>query len=130
MEIFLPVKLKFKVKIKISIFNYEMMIVSRAKNNPKLIFSYINSQKQIKDSIQSLESSGTLTTNRLEITNILNNQFYKVFSTPKANATYPNLLIKAPPCDIDPEVLFSRESVKKELDKLNCQAVTVYIPIF
>jgi len=47
------------------------------------------------------------------------NQFYKVFSIPKANATYPNLTIKAPPCDIDPVVLFSRGSVKKELGKLN-----------
>ncbi len=56
--------------------------------------------------------------NRLEITNILNNQFYKVFSIPKAN-TYPNLPIKVPPCDIDPVVLLSRGSVKKELEKLN-----------
>ncbi len=109
-----------KAKIKSSIFNYEMSLVAEAKKNPKLIFSYINSQKKIKDSIESLvDSSGKISTNRMEISNILNNQFYKVFSSPNTNDTYPNLPIKAPQCDIDPEALFSSESVKRELEKLN-----------
>ena len=97
-----------------------MALVIKAKTNPKLIYSYINSQKKIKDSIQSLENdSGILITDRLGITNLLNNQFHKVFSTPIKDAIFPNLTINAPPCDIIPEVVFSCEAVKKILNKLN-----------
>ena len=60
-------------------------IVAKSKMNPKLLNSYINQNKKCKESIRVLRSpSGDLRTDKIEIVNLLNEQFFSAFSIPEA----------------------------------------------
>jgi len=54
--------------------------VKKAAKNPKLLYSYMNSQKKVKDNIKALKNStGEITQNQKEIADILNKNFQDVF---------------------------------------------------
>ena len=54
--------------------------MEKAKLNPKLVYKYLNSQQQIKDSIKAIrKSNGEITQVPLEIANELNSCFQDVF---------------------------------------------------
>ena len=60
--------------------DFEFELVKKAAKNPKLLYSYMNSQKTVKDSIKALKnSSGEITQNQKEIADILNKNFQDVF---------------------------------------------------
>ncbi|RNA14415.1 RNA-directed DNA polymerase from mobile element jockey-like, partial [Brachionus plicatilis] len=66
--------------VKEAIRAYELVIISKAKDNPKLLFAYINNRQQTKESIRSIKSeNGENVTDRKEIASILNRQFKSVF---------------------------------------------------
>ena len=66
--------------VKEAIKSYELVIISKAKDNPKLLYAYINSRQQTKESIRSIKSkNGEIVTDRKEIASILNRQFKSVF---------------------------------------------------
>ena len=72
---------KVKKLIAEAIKNYEMSIISKCKSNPKLLYCHINRQKKCKIQIRALEDlTGKLTSNGVEMANILNQQFFSVFS--------------------------------------------------
>ena len=53
----------------------------RAKKDPKLIYSYINSKNLVKNDITTIrDQSDTLTENKTEIANIINDHFKSVFT--------------------------------------------------
>ena len=75
-------KLKKLVKnqIKRSVREYEFSIASKAKENPKLVYEYFNSKKQIKSDIRALtDKLGKRREETKDIAEILNQQFKSVF---------------------------------------------------
>ncbi len=59
---------------------YELVIISKAKNDPKLLYAYINNRQQTKESIRSIRAeNGYNVTDRKKIASILNRQFKSVF---------------------------------------------------
>jgi hypothetical protein len=90
-----------------------------SKRHPKLIYSYINSQRSSYSQICSLvDSSGATITEKLTIVNTLNSQFSSVFS-PTNHTSFPvmhprNRTI----CQVDIES-FSTNKVKQILRKIN-----------
>jgi hypothetical protein len=70
-----------KLKVKQTRSNYEKEVIMLSKSDPKRLYSYINSQMKSRDKISSiLDSDGSLTTDKLKIVNIFNNQFQQAFS--------------------------------------------------
>ena len=60
--------------------DFEKSIASNAKKNPKMVYSYVNSKKVVKDNIRALiDENGVRTEDPSEITKILNKQFESVF---------------------------------------------------
>ena len=73
---------KVKKLIAEAIQKYEMSIISRCKTNPKLLYSHINKQKNCRVQIRALENdNGCLISDGTEMANILNKQFFSVFSS-------------------------------------------------
>ena len=69
---------------------YEQNLVEKAKQNPKVLYKYLNSQQAVKESIKALKkSNGELTQDPKEIANLLNKCFQDVFVTEKDGDTPP-----------------------------------------
>ena len=67
-------------QIKIARRNFEKSIILQCKTNPKSIYKYIKKNEPIKDYIRAImTSSNELISNRVEISNVLNNKFQSVF---------------------------------------------------
>ena len=67
-------------QIKNTVRDYEENIAKNAKNNPKMVYSYMNSKKAIKDNIRALnDEAGKRVEDPDEIVKILNKQFKSVF---------------------------------------------------
>ena len=63
---------------------YEQNLVEKAKQNPKVLYKYLNSQQAVKESIKALKkSNGELTQDPKEIANLLNKCFQDVLSLRK-----------------------------------------------
>ena len=73
-------KLNFMVRSALR--NYERMIISKGKKDPKLIYSYINDKLKVSNSIKTLKiSEGTTNSDENLIAEDLNDFFNSVFST-------------------------------------------------
>ncbi|XP_065679733.1 uncharacterized protein LOC136094081 [Hydra vulgaris] len=75
-------ELSKRVSFEISIARrkYELMIVDKAKKNPKLLYRYMNSQQYVKDSIKALrQPNGEITQDSEKIADLLNINFQNVF---------------------------------------------------
>jgi hypothetical protein len=108
-----------KKEIKQSRQNYEYSIAVESKKNPKILYSYINNQCNIKDSIRSLEVNGKTITNNAEICEILNEQFYKVFNKPQPNEEIPPIPSRSEvECDLDSSEL-NPEKIEEALRQLD-----------
>ena len=109
-----------KNKIYSTILSYEKVIVSNCKSNPKLLYSYINNQKKVSDSIRSLvDNDGIPLNNKSDIAECLNNQFCKVFSSPSPRSNFPRLSkLTETICSLDLSI-FTPNAVLKELLKLD-----------
>jgi len=69
-----------KMEIKKARIEFEKNLVEKAKTNPKLLFKYLNSQQNVKDSIKALkDANGEITHQPIEIANLLNKSFQDVF---------------------------------------------------
>ena len=67
-------------EVKNGVKDFEKNIAINAKKYPKMVYSYINSKKVIKDSIRALyDEEGKRVEDPGKIVNILNNQFKSVF---------------------------------------------------
>ena len=67
-------------EVKEAVKDYEKNIASNAKKNPKMVYSYVNSKKVVKENIRALiDENGMRTESPSEITRILNKQFDSVF---------------------------------------------------
>ena len=65
-------------------------LANNAKNNPKMVYSYINSKKTVKDNIRALnDETGKRVEDPGENVKILNNQFKSVFE--KDNGEIPDV---------------------------------------
>nr|XP_047124213.1 uncharacterized protein LOC124806948 [Hydra vulgaris] len=69
-----------KSEVKRSRINYEQDLIKKAKQNPKLLYKYINNQFVVKDSIKALlKDDGHISQDQIEIANILNKCFQDIF---------------------------------------------------
>jgi hypothetical protein len=67
-------------EVKGAVRDYEKNIANNAKNNPKMVYSYMNSKKAVRDSIRALkDETGKRVEDPGEIVKILNSQFKSVF---------------------------------------------------
>lgn len=110
---------KVRHEVKEARLRYEWDIVTSCKSNPKKIYSYINGQRKIRDKIRALsDQSGLIVTNKIEIANMLNNQFYNAFSR-DSGAVLPILARKCEnKCLVDLRI-FSAKNIYEYLIKLN-----------
>jgi hypothetical protein len=70
--------------------DYEKNIANNAKNNPNMVYSYMNSKKSVSDNIRALnDETGKRVEDPGEIVKILNNQFKSVFE--KDNGDIPDV---------------------------------------
>jgi hypothetical protein len=77
-------------EVKGAVRDYEKNIANNAKNNPKMVYSYMNSKKAVKDSIRALnDETGKRVEDPGEIVKILNTQFKSVFE--KDNGEIPDV---------------------------------------
>jgi len=60
--------------------SFEKQLVKNAKDNPRVLFRYVNNQKTIKNSIRAMRrQDGSITNDNAEISELLNEQFQSVF---------------------------------------------------
>ena len=72
---------KVKELVRITRSEYEKKIIAESKNNPKLIYTYINNQRKTKDKIKAfVNDEGELVVNKKGITNLLNQKFQEAFN--------------------------------------------------
>ena len=92
---------------------YEKWIAMESKNNPKLIYSYINNQKKNKDRIRALmDDSGKLVVDKKAMANLLNDKFLEVFNIDNGE-TLPQFYTRCrEPCILDLE-MFSSVNISK-----------------
>jgi hypothetical protein len=104
--------------------DYESGIASQAKLNPKLVYSYVNSQLKNKERIKTLVDSNGNSVNDLDsIAECLNLEFFKAF-TKHDSLDQPNLgnireRIGSLSMRIDAETVFSPDAVKIKLRELD-----------
>ena len=86
---FKELRKQVKTMVKTAIKAYEFNLASKAKSNPKLVYSYINSKRTVRDNIRALtDKDGVTKEDGSDIVNILNDQFNSVFE--KDNGRVPN----------------------------------------
>ena len=74
-------KKEIKKQVKKSIREFEEDLALNSKNNPKSVYSYINSKNQVKESIKAVKlANGSISTDIQEIVNELNELFASVFT--------------------------------------------------
>ncbi len=64
-------------------YTFERSVADRSKQNPKILYSYINSQKQSRDQVRMLTRNGADLVDGSDIANCLNDAFHGVFTVPR-----------------------------------------------
>ena len=111
--------LQLKKSLRQARLKYELSIISLSKHNPKLIYSYVKSQRKLPNQIRSLiDPQGNTITDMPKIVNMLNDQFFSAFN-PATYLPVPSM----PPrslatCQVAMES-FSSNKVRLILNKLN-----------
>ena len=123
----LEIKVRYKIAcktvkllVKSAVIKFESDLISKCKDNPKLLYSYINNQKSCKEHIRSLEKKdGNLTSDKNEIIEILNSQYCEVFN-PIVNIIDVILIQRTVthPCVFDKNT-FSVSNIKSKIDELD-----------
>ena len=110
---------RVKALVKQSIIKFESDLVSRCKENPKLLYSYINEQRSCRNTIRSLiDKNGVSTSSEIDIVNILNEQFSEVFN-PQAVCTIELDQMTISQVQVVETDTFSAMNVIKYIDRLN-----------
>ena len=106
--------------IKKKIYEFETNVASEAKNNPKILFSYVKSKQVVKDQIRLLHSKdGNALTEMQDIANELNNHFSSVFAA-DTDSTNPRLQTRInTSCGQISESMLSDELIKKRLHRID-----------
>jgi hypothetical protein len=108
-----------KVAVNKAVFKYEAAIVRSCKQQPKLLFSYINDQKACKDSIKGLvDANGVFQTDGKVIVNLLNEQFSSVFNPRSPALAQVSENTQSPEFKLD-AVAFSPANVRKYINGMN-----------
>ena len=112
---------KVKKLVFLAVLEYEKSIIKECKNNPKVLYSYINKQKKLKETIRSLRNQNDeLTCDKVEIANLLNEQFFSVFSRTPPNHVSPALdPVTSATFSMNSSQVFSTKAVKEKLKALN-----------
>ena len=107
-----------KSEISSSISNFELELAKNCAKNPKSLFNYINKKQKVKESIRSLSNrDGTITTDKSEIAEILNEHFESVFSVDDGiEPVFSNRTEHV----CDENGLISRVDIRTRLNRLDC----------
>lgn len=80
--------------------DFEKNLVNKCKQEPKLLYSYINGQKQLKENIKNLKKSdGTEVEDGKGIAECLSEQYASVFSSCTRNEELPTLKVLELKCE-------------------------------
>ncbi|RNA22263.1 hypothetical protein BpHYR1_014710 [Brachionus plicatilis] len=110
---------QIKLAVRNAICMFETSIVRVCKLQPKLLYNYINSQKQCRDSIKGLlDCHGAFHTDGYKIVNIFNVQFDSVFIPHLSCSAQPLQLTGSPQHDMNVD-FFSPINVRKYTMRLN-----------
>ena len=108
---------KVKTEIKLARNNYENDLINKAKKNPKLLYQYVNNQRNTKSQIRALKNlNGEIQNDGNKIADILNNKFQEVFvrenilELPILDKTTNGKTLDMTPEDISQEDVFHRLS--------------------
>ena len=72
---------KVKTEIKLARNNYENDLINKAKKNPKLLYQYVNNQRNTNSHIRALKNlNGEIQNDGNKIADILNKKFQAWFS--------------------------------------------------
>ena len=108
-----------KLAVRNAICKFEASIVRACKQQPKLLFNYINGQKQCRDSIKGLlDCHGVFHTDGNKIVSILNDQFGSVFIPRLPCPAQPLQLTAIPQQDLNVDFV-SPGNVRKYIMRLN-----------
>ena len=106
-----------KKVIKRVVREFENDLANKSKNNPKLVYQYINSKKKVKEKIRMLKNkNGDLVVNEIQIAEELNRQFQSVF----VDETPDNEL---PPFQTRTEKVFDSECILSSLSPESIQVL-------
>ncbi|XP_065654875.1 uncharacterized protein LOC136081485 [Hydra vulgaris] len=100
--------------------NYEKKIAESLKENSKLFYAYVNSNRKIKLGINIVtDKNGSLQTNRDNIANILNENFHSVFVI-EDPTNFPNITVKTSKIlELDIDSVITQDIVRIKLSELN-----------
>ncbi|XP_065642744.1 uncharacterized protein LOC136074366 [Hydra vulgaris] len=100
--------------------NYEKKIAKSSKENPKLFYAYVNSNRKIKLGINIItDKNCSLQTNRDNIANILNENFHSVFVI-EDPTNFPNITVKTSKIlELDIDSVITQDIVRNKLSELN-----------
>ncbi|XP_065639303.1 uncharacterized protein LOC124809347 [Hydra vulgaris] len=106
--------------IKTKSINYKKKIADSSKENPKLFYAYVNSNREIKLGINIItDKNGSLQTNRDYIANILNENFHSVFFI-EDPTNFPNIALKtSKTLELDIDSIITQDIVRIKLSELN-----------
>ncbi|RNA21136.1 RNA-directed DNA polymerase from mobile element jockey-like, partial [Brachionus plicatilis] len=109
---------RVKSAVRHSICKFEAAIVRVCKRQPKLLYNYINSQKQCKETIKGLvDSEGVFHTDGGTIAHLLNAQFGSVFIP---SSTHAPIVVSKYSSQREINLnIFSPESIRKYIERLN-----------
>jgi Reverse transcriptase (RNA-dependent DNA polymerase)/Endonuclease-reverse transcriptase len=102
-------------------YSFERNIVSNCKSNPKILYAYINSQKQCKDQIRMLTANnGDELVDESSICNRLNEAFHDVFTKGSRSNPMPTFTMRSiNECDPNPDDFLSIQHIIPVLESLN-----------
>ena len=111
--------------------NFEINLVKRAIKNPKLLYSYMNNQQAVKDTIKALKGENGITTqNSKDIVDILNKNFQAAF-VKEDDGPLPSFDLRTTEIFIMTNEDFTYEDVYLRLKNLTNQVVLIiYIQLF
>ncbi|XP_065640457.1 uncharacterized protein LOC136073039 [Hydra vulgaris] len=105
--------------IKTKRINYEKIIADSLKENPKLFYAYVYSNRKIKLCINIItDKNGSLQTNHDDIANILNENFHSVFVI-EDPINFPNIALKtSKTLELDIDSIITQGIVRIKLSEL------------
>ncbi len=102
-----------------NIVDYELNLAKNYARNPKALYGYMKSRQRVSEKIGSLnKKDGSNTTDRAEISELLNEQFESVFTVDEGDEQE---MEKRTDFRCTGEGIIIKEDIQKRLESLNCE---------
>ena len=109
-----------KRRVDAAVQEHELQLTTLAKDNPKLLYAYINKNRSVRSQIRSMTTrDGNRTTEPNEIANILNDHFESVFNKSEQPATAKMTKRTNEKYDLDPTNFVSEHDLSELIRALD-----------